>query len=171
MNKIEIAVLRSSFQTDEWVWNEYSNLIGALTIDSSAHFTIVPDEAAVLPDFPVPDFVMIATGGVENLFTRLLPRLKQPVRLIADGRNNSLAAALEILSFLRCGVSEGEIINGSTEQITAAVNTPYMAATAAETTTASPARKTFPGCPGRGCGTVRSTRASAVSGPGAASAA
>lgn len=133
MNKIEIAVLRSSFQTDEWVWNEYSNLIGALTIDSSAHFTIVPDEAAVLPDFPVPDFVMIATGGVENLFTRLLPRLKQPVRLIADGRNNSLAAALEILSFLRCGVSEGEIINGSTEQITAAVNTPYMTATAAET--------------------------------------
>ena len=74
---------------------------------------------------------MIATGGVENLFKRIwtaidvemmcAPSRPKIVTMIADGRNNSLAAALEILTYLGNNGMEGRIVHGTNEEIVSAL--------------------------------------------------
>ncbi|MCR5644875.1 MAG: fucose isomerase [Bacteroidales bacterium] len=111
---MKINILRSSFQTDEFVWKEYGELIERLQNECRAEITVIGD-GAPLPQ-AVPDAVMIATGGVENLFKTLF-KGDGPVTLIADGRNNSLAAALEILTWLEGRGVEGKILHGTNEEI------------------------------------------------------
>ncbi|MBQ3710201.1 MAG: fucose isomerase [Bacteroidales bacterium] len=115
---MKINILRSSFQTDEFVWNEYSELIQRLKNECRAEITIIGDET------PSPqtmsNVVMIATGGVENLFKKLFTG-NGPVTLIADGRNNSLAAALEILTWLETQGVEGRILHGTNDEIASAL--------------------------------------------------
>ena len=74
---------------------------------------------------------MIATGGVENMFKRIwtaidvemmcAPNRPKTVTMIADGRNNSLAAALEILTYLGNNGMEGRIVHGTNEEIVSAL--------------------------------------------------
>ncbi|MDY3979321.1 MAG: hypothetical protein SOZ00_04795 [Tidjanibacter sp.] len=116
MTKREILVLHSNFQTEEWFWEEYSRLIGALTVDCSAHLKIYRPDIAI----GAPDALLIATGGTESLFKGLLDQLPEEVVLIADGRNNSLAAALEILTFLHSVGRSGRILHGTPAEIVAA---------------------------------------------------
>ena len=63
------------------------------------------------------DLIYIRTGGTEGIFKRLLPLLKKqsnrPLYLLTSGKSNSLAASLEILSFLRQQQICGEVIHGS----------------------------------------------------------
>ncbi len=67
------------------------------------------------------DLIYVRTGGTEGIFKRLLPELQKkshaPFRLLTSGKSNSLAASLEILSFLRQNNIPGEIIHGSSEYI------------------------------------------------------
>jgi L-fucose isomerase-like protein len=125
---MNLLVLRSSFQTDDFVRNEYAELIGRLKNDCRAEITIIGDDNAQTETTPS-DTVMIATGGVENLFKKLFisetiftpsaqPKL---VTLIADGRNNSLAAALEILTWLEEHGVEGKIVHGTNDEIITAL--------------------------------------------------
>lgn len=118
---MDILILRSSFQTDEFVRAEYAELVNLLKNEFQARFTILGDDETAIRQWEstqvVPDFVMTATGGVENLFIRILPHLDSEIRIIADGRNNSLAAALEILSYLTSSYRHGKIIHGSNEEI------------------------------------------------------
>ena len=119
---MNILVLRSSFQTDEFVEKEYAELIHRLENECRAEIQIIGDEqieTVHAPSLqPRPDYVMIATGGVENLFKRLMPPTG---RLIADGRNNSLAAALEILTYLEGQGRKGQIIHGTNDEIIASL--------------------------------------------------
>jgi L-fucose isomerase-like protein len=120
---MNILILRSSFQTDEFVEKEYAELLRRLRNECQAEITIVGDEqveTVCTPSSQQPDYVMIATGGVENLFKRIMP---QTGNLIADGRNNSLAAALEILTYLEGQGKEGKIIHGTNDEIIKAVCT------------------------------------------------
>ena len=117
---MKILILRSSFQTNVFVKTEYAELIQRLEQQCHATITIIGDEKAdahvdALPHF---DYVMVATGGVENLFKRLMPSTG---KLIADGRNNSLAAALEILTWLEGQGKEGQIIHGTNDDIIASI--------------------------------------------------
>ena len=118
---MNILILRSSLQTDDFVRSEYASLINLLKNEFKAQFTILGDDANAVKQWnasqAVPDFVMTATGGVENLFLHILPHLDSEIRIIADGRNNSLAAALEILSYLTSCYKHGKIIHGSNEEI------------------------------------------------------
>ena len=63
------------------------------------------------------DLIYVRTGGTEGIFKRLLPQLQKmsnrPFYLLTSGKNNSLAASLEILSFLRQQQICGEVIHGS----------------------------------------------------------
>ena len=112
---MNISILRSSFQTDDFVWNEYADLIQQLKNNCQAEITIIGDEAP--SSQKAPNVVMIATGGVENLFKRIW--LGESTTLIADGRNNSLAAALEILTWLGTQGVEGRILHGTNDEIIA----------------------------------------------------
>lgn len=57
----------------------------------------------------------IGTGGAEGFFLQALPKLPQPVFLLTTGANNSLAASMEIVNYLRQHDIPGEIIHGSDE--------------------------------------------------------
>ena len=132
---MKIIILRSSFQTDEFVRNEYAELIQRLENECNAEIYLIGDESvetchgASLQTLP--DAFMIATGGVENLFKRIWsaidvetmcgPSRQKTVTMIADGRNNSLAAALEILTYLGNNGMEGRILHGTNDEIVSAV--------------------------------------------------
>ena len=132
---MKILILRSSFQTDEFVRNEYADLIQRLENECNAEITIIGDENVETVCTPslqmLPDAFMIATGGVENLFKRIWeaidvetmcsPNRTKTVTMIADGRNNSLAASLEILTWLGNIGVEGRILHGTNEEIVSAI--------------------------------------------------
>jgi L-fucose isomerase-like protein len=132
---MNIIILRSSFQTDDFVKTEYAELIQRLEKECHAEINIIGDEnveswrAASLQTLP--DAVMIATGGVENLFKCIwstidvemicAPARPKTVTMIADGRNNSLAAALEILTYLGNNGMKGRIVHGTNEEIVSTI--------------------------------------------------
>lgn len=59
------------------------------------------------------DLIFVRTGGTEGIFKELLPKLKGHILLLTSGSSNSLAASMEILSYLRQQGRTGEIIHGS----------------------------------------------------------
>ena len=67
------------------------------------------------------DLIYVRTGGTEGIFKPLLPQLikqQRPIYLLTSGKSNSLAASMEILSYLRQQHIKGEIIHGSAEYMT-----------------------------------------------------
>ena len=62
------------------------------------------------------DLLYVRTGGTEGIFKQLLPNLKAksatPFYLLTSGKSNSLAASMEILSYLLQNGISGEIIHG-----------------------------------------------------------
>lgn len=77
-------------------------------------------------DFGAEDLsvIYVRTGGTEGLFRELFERVSRtpdgkvrPVRLLTSGKSNSLAASMEILSFLRQNGCPGEIIHGGSRYI------------------------------------------------------
>ena len=132
---MNILILRSSFQTDDFVRTEYAELLQRLENECHAEISIIGDEnvetQCIASLQTIPDAVMIATGGVENLFKRIWaaidvemtcsPHRPKTVTMIADGRNNSLAAALEILTYLGNNGIEGHIVHGTNDEIISAI--------------------------------------------------
>ena len=129
---MNLLILRSSFQTDDFVRTEYAELIQRLENECHAEIQIFGDENVETQNFAslqttLPDAFIIATGGVENLFKRIWttidvealcsPKGSKAVTMIADGRNNSLAAALEILTYLGNNGMEGRIVHGTNDEI------------------------------------------------------
>ncbi|MCQ2323173.1 MAG: hypothetical protein MJZ47_06095, partial [Bacteroidales bacterium] len=116
----EILILRSSFQTDEYVKKEYAELLSSLAEKCNASFNVTGEEMP-LPQIEKHDTFLVATGGVEGLFVRLLENgiVGENVTLIADGRNNSLAASMEILTYLNEKGRNGRILHGTNDEIVA----------------------------------------------------
>ena len=63
------------------------------------------------------NLVFIGGGGTEGMFLEVFDKLPRPILLLTTGENNSLAASMEILSFLRQKQVPGEIIHGSLEDM------------------------------------------------------
>ncbi|MCR4613309.1 MAG: hypothetical protein K5778_04835 [Bacteroidaceae bacterium] len=67
------------------------------------------------------DLIYVRTGGTEGVFRRLLADLRQkssrPFYLLTSGESNSLAASMEILSYLRQHDIPGEILHGRIDYI------------------------------------------------------
>lgn len=67
------------------------------------------------------DLIYVRTGGTEGIFRRLLSKLQaksaHPYYLLTSGKSNSLAASMEILSYLRQNDLKGEIIHGHPDYI------------------------------------------------------
>ena len=65
--------------------------------------------------------IYVRTSGTEGIFLKLLPELlaksQKPFYLLTSGKSNSLAASMEILSYLQQNNLKGEIIHGPTEYI------------------------------------------------------
>lgn len=67
------------------------------------------------------NLIFVRTGGTEGIFRRLFPQLQaqstSPFYLLASGKSNSLAASMEILSYLRQNGFQGEILHGDADYV------------------------------------------------------
>ena len=67
------------------------------------------------------NLIYVRTGGTEGIFKGLFNTLREksnrPFYLLTSGKSNSLAASMEILSYLRQNHVGGEIIHGRTEYV------------------------------------------------------
>ncbi len=66
--------------------------------------------------------VFIASGGVEGTFRSVFEQLPRPIVLLSDGQHNSLAASLEIMSWLRRSGQAVELVHGQPVQVCARLN-------------------------------------------------
>ena len=71
------------------------------------------------------DLIYVRTGGAEGIFKSLLPEMLargiERYYLLTSGKSNSLAASLEILSYLKQQGLKGEVLHGSPEYLHARI--------------------------------------------------
>jgi len=82
------------------------------TLSKKTGFTFEVTDAEHLKEYDLA-VEFIGSGGTEGYFLKELPKLPQPCFLLTTGANNSLAASMEILSYLRQNGLQGEILHGS----------------------------------------------------------
>lgn len=63
------------------------------------------------------DIIFVRTGGTESLFEEQFTRMGGKILLLTSGKSNSLAASMEILSYLNQKGRKGEILHGSAQYI------------------------------------------------------
>lgn len=61
--------------------------------------------------------ILVQSGGSEGYFLEMEKDLKEPYYLLTYGSNNSLAASMEILSYLKNKDKKAEILHGSAQYI------------------------------------------------------
>lgn len=70
--------------------------------------------------------IYIMTGGTEGIFLQNFEKLSQkPCYLLTSGESNSLAASMEILSYLQKRGYQGEILHGDSKRIADRINSLY----------------------------------------------
>ena len=62
--------------------------------------------------------ILVQSGGSEGYFLEMEKELKEPFYLLTYGSNNSLAASMEILTYLKNNNKKAEILHGSAKYIT-----------------------------------------------------
>lgn len=67
--------------------------------------------------------LFVQTGGSEGLFLKNIDKLQEPFYILTNGANNSLAASMEILTYLNLHGKKGEILHGSTSYIADRIKT------------------------------------------------
>jgi L-fucose isomerase-like protein len=113
MLKIKIATFKSKLQHSNQFDKEIQSFLSA--IEQGIHTSL---EFAPLEDYDCDlKLIFIQTGGSEGLFLENIALLKEPYYLLTNGGNNSLAASLEILTYLNQQNKKGEIIHGSISYI------------------------------------------------------
>lgn len=116
MKKIAIYTLASGLHDPERVKNLAQEFLGTLHVEYEL-------KGIDFSDFGTHalDVIYICTGGTEGVFKEMLPELRQrssrPIYLLASGKSNSLAASMEILSYLRQQNINGEIVHGDEEYV------------------------------------------------------
>ncbi|MBO4667364.1 MAG: hypothetical protein J5666_04460 [Bacilli bacterium] len=71
-------------------------------------------------------FFLIESGGTEEIFIKIYKNYSAPYYLLTSGNSNSLAASIEILSFLKQNNLEGEIIHGDIDYVSNKINSLVM---------------------------------------------
>lgn len=117
--KINVFPIVSSLHNQERINEETKTLLAELIIKSNLEIEIVDVDRLYDGDLPL---ILIQSGGSEQLFLENYAKLKPPFYLLTYGTNNSLAASLEILSYLKDNDLEGEVLHGSTTYLTKRIN-------------------------------------------------
>jgi len=116
MKKIAIYTLTSELHDESAVAAVTHEFLASLHVDYELRGNDYADYGS-----HTLDLIYVRTGGTEGIFLGLLPQLlaqsNRPFYLLTSGKSNSLAASMEILSFLRQHGFKGEIIHGDSEYI------------------------------------------------------
>ena len=67
--------------------------------------------------------LFVQTGGSEGYFLENIDKLQEPYYILTNGANNSLAASMEILTYLNLHGKKGEILHGNTAYIADRIKT------------------------------------------------
>ena len=86
----------------------------SIQAELGSSFMLFGEDFSTWGTFP-DSFIYVRTGGTEGIFRSL--GLDGNIRLLTSGRDNSLAAAMEILAFIKSSGGEGRILHGTPEQI------------------------------------------------------
>lgn len=99
----------------------------AILSELEKYFTVRFIDYANIHQLSKDDFsiIFIATGGVERLVMQCFESLPRPSVILADGMQNSLAAALEVSSWLRNRGMKSEILHGEITSIIQRINVLY----------------------------------------------
>lgn len=106
--EIGLIAIMSDLHNMTKIENSHYELISGLKKHFSVRF-ITPIEAKYV-DMPM---VFIASGGTEEMFMNIYDELPKPIILLTDGLHNSLAASMEIQSWLKKLGDKSEILHGS----------------------------------------------------------
>lgn len=112
--KINIYPIVSSLHQKDRINNETLTLLKELEKISNHIFEITDLDNFYNADLSL---ILVQSGGSEQLFLRQFKKLKGPYYLLTYGHNNSLAASLEILSYLKDHNLNGEVLHGSNQYI------------------------------------------------------
>ena len=117
--KVNIFPIVSSLHEETRINEQTQLLLDELIKCSNHQFNIVE-----IDDFYDADLslILIQSGGSEGLFLSNFDKLKEPFYLLTYGHNNSLAASLEILSYIKDNDLKGEILHGNTEYLNTRIN-------------------------------------------------
>lgn len=112
--KIKLFPIVSSLHEEKRINEGTKKLLDELIMLSNHDFEVCDIETLYDGDLAL---ILIQSGGSEQLFLDNLDKLKGPYYLLTYGHNNSLAASLEILSFIKDNNLEGEVLHGSNEYL------------------------------------------------------
>ncbi len=110
---IKISTLKSQLKHSSQFDTEIMSFISSIENKLSTKLSF-----AELSDYDCDlKLIFIQTGGSEGLFLNHFDELQEPYYLLTNGSNNSLAASLEIITYLRQKGKRGEILHGSADYI------------------------------------------------------
>lgn len=115
MMKLNLITFASSLASRESIFTDHHELLDAINEKYDVQY-IFPDELnGKLSEGAT--MVLVGSGGVEEMVKANIDRLPPYIVLIADGLKNSLAASLEILSWMRLNDRNGRVLHGTTDVI------------------------------------------------------
>ena len=112
--KVNVFPLVSSLHSQDKINENTKNLLSELMSVSDVEFNVTSLDDLYEGDLAL---ILIQSGGSEGLFLENFSKLNAPYYLLTYGNNNSLAASLEILSYLKDNNLDGEVLHGSNEYI------------------------------------------------------
>lgn len=111
---INIYPIKSFLHDGFFINKETENLFKEIKLIDDFKFNITDLDDLYKADLSL---ILVQSGGSEGFFLDVENKLKEPIYLLTYGTNNSLAASMEILSYLKSKNKEAEILHGSTQYL------------------------------------------------------
>ena len=110
MMKLNLITFASSLASRESIFSDHHELLDAISEKYDVQYIFPEELDSIMPEGAT--MVLVGSGGVEEMVKANIDRLPPYVVLIADGLKNSLAASLEILSWMRLNDRHGRVLHG-----------------------------------------------------------
>ena len=110
MMKLNLITFASSLASRESIFSDHHELLDAISEKYDVQYIFPEELDGIMPEGAT--MVLVGSGGVEEMVKANIDRLPPYVVLIADGLKNSLAASLEILSWMRLNDRHGRVLHG-----------------------------------------------------------
>lgn len=110
---VKISVFQSSLKHSPALSDETARFLREIEARLGASLQFAP-----LEDYDCDvKLLFVQTGGSEGLFLKSIDSLQEPYYILTNGANNSLAASMEILTYLNLHGKRGEILHGNADYI------------------------------------------------------
>lgn len=112
---LNLITFASSLASRESIFTDHHALLDAIGEKYDVRYIFPEELGNTIPEGAT--MVLVGSGGVEEMVKANIDRLPPYIVLIADGLKNSLAASLEILSWMRMNGRHGRVLHGPTSFI------------------------------------------------------